>query len=67
MLLPTWLAHGFKSCPRVGGIGKCTAARMWPPCFKSCPRVGGIIIIPGWAASFTGFKSCPRVGGIKYG
>ena len=36
--------HGgsFKSCPRVGGIGKLRATAAQLQSFKSCPRVGGI-------------------------
>ena len=68
--------RGFKSCPRVGGIGD--PAGFLDPFsgFKSCPRVGGIVFVklgkpdnrivssraPVWGASIGkgGYTKCQK-------
>ena len=59
-----WPIHGFKSCPRVGGIRPVDYYRLHRATFQVVPPCGGHPRCCCSTPPKCCFKSCPRVGGI---
>ena len=63
---PSMPIFGFKSCPRVGGIGGICPASVARGRFKSCPRVGGIATAVSVGLIRKAFQVVPPCGGHPF-